>query len=115
MGGTGLGIKALKAADCDDLRAAIYFAPVRRRDGATLDFYLIAHTDRNSARVLVYPKGESVPISQRCTKLSGSGSIAFTAKCRLPGQAFEEGSKTVLVIRLSDGQLRREPVPIVTF
>lgn len=115
LGGTGLGIMALKAADCDDLGAMIPYAPVRRRDSGTKDFYLIAHTDRNQARVLVYPEGESSAVSQRCTKLSSSGSIAYDAKCRLPGEAFEEGSKIVLVIRLPDGQLRREPVPIVPF
>lgn len=116
LGGSGLGINALQAADCDDLGATIRYAPVRRRDSDTIvDFYLIAHTDRNQARMLVYLEGKFPPVSQRCTKLSSSGSIAFDAKCRVPGQAFKEGSKTVLVIRLPNGQLRREPVAIVPF
>ena len=115
LGGTGLGIKALTADDCEHLEATISYAPVRRRDSGTMDFYLIAHSDRSQARVLVYPKGETSPVSQRCTKLSSQGSIAFDAKCQLPEEAFEEGSKTVLVIRLSDGTLRRETVRIVSF
>lgn len=115
LGGTGLGIKALTAADCDDLGATISYAPVRRRGSSNTNFYLIAHTDRNQARVLVYPEGELSPMSQRCTKLSSSGSIAFDAKCPLPREAFDDGSKTVLVIRLPSGELRREPVQIVPF
>ena len=115
LGGSGLGIRALMAADCDDLDMMVSYAPVRRRGSGTMDFYLIVHTDRNQARVLVYPFGETSPVSQACTKLSGSGSIEFDAKCPLPAQAFEAGSKTVLVIRRPDGQLRREPVRIVPF
>lgn len=116
VGGTGFAIKALMAADCDNPGAKVSYAPVRRGGSSSMDFYLIAHTDRNQARVLVYLEGESSPVSQqRCTKLDSSGSIAFDAKCQLSGQAFEKGSKTVLVIRLPDGTLRREPVPLVAF
>ncbi len=115
LGGTGLAIKALTAADCDNLDAMISYVAVRRRGSSNTDFYLIAHTDRNRARVLVYPQGKNSPVSRTCTRPASSGSIAFDAKCPLPGKAFDDGSKTVLVIRLPSGVLRREPVQIVPF